>query len=309
MLAIPEKGFAYSAAKHNVDLDICTDWIEANALFTGAATAGSEIVDALVDGHVYADQDLAWQLFDIVCSQIAWRSRCMGESYPIGLEGKRVVALGDWKHFRPYGFCLTLSLARAYPAWARSFVTDYTDQGALFEELSEESLRRLLPDWAVSRTGWAKEQPKKLRNVIEKVAKIVGEEIAPNFEKYLRERSNDEGLDVVCHRDFPDGRGAHVAYLVQCASGGNWEAKLHTPIIDLWAKLIDFPVLPRRGFSVPFGLAPADFQRNSTIVQGIFLDRHRLLCPGRGARDWIPDDLAERLLAWLLPRVTKLPRI
>ena len=139
MLALPAKGLARSVNRHNVDLSICCDWIEACALFSGGEATGSDIVDILRENEIYASQDFAWALVNNVFAMIRERGRVLGLGYPIRVrDGTRVVAEGDWDAYAAYAFCLTLSLSKAYPEWWRAFGVDYGPQGLHFEDLTAE---------------------------------------------------------------------------------------------------------------------------------------------------------------------------
>jgi len=121
--------------------------------------------------------------------------------------------------------------------------------------------------------------------------------------------TDDEvGLDVVCLHSFDDERSGRPLLFFQCASGADWSGKLHTPVLNIWDKLIDFGNLPQKGFSLPFALLEEKFLHVLPIVQGILLDRYRLL---RGAsvqgHSWPTDELNDDLIAWLEPRVDALP--
>lgn len=126
--------------------------------------------------------------------------------------------------------------------------------------------------------------------------------------RWTRATANEAGLDLVCARPFEDRRGGRPLFFLQCASGANWRDKLRTPDIRCWSKLIDFSNDPQRGFAVPFSLLKDEFRRSCCSVNGMLLDRHRLLSiPTDKPSGWIPEDLRENLLAWLRPRVEALP--
>lgn len=106
MLALPPKGFSRSISKHNVDIAICCDWIEASALFEGEAS-GSDVVDILRENEIYATQEFAWALVNDVFLAIRERKRVLGDGYPLRVQaGTRVVADGTWQDAAPYGAIL-----------------------------------------------------------------------------------------------------------------------------------------------------------------------------------------------------------
>ncbi len=175
MFALPEKMFV-SKTKHNCDLQIFCDWIEINALFLGQEVSGSDLVDILIENHIYSDQDFAWEFVNNAFSTLDVRRQLLGHGYPLvpfedGYEG-----VGEWEDFAPYAFCLMLSLARSHPGWIRgNFTADYTEQGELFEDLTAEALRRVLPGWQVRSTGWSKARVSHLKTIVEEICTLLNE--------------------------------------------------------------------------------------------------------------------------------------
>lgn len=307
MLALPEKGLSRSASSHNVDFDMLYDWVEASALFCGEPLVAAEVVDLLRENEIYATQDLAWELLENLFAAIEARANLLGKGYPIRSRGtKRIEPKADWQEFPAYSFCLMLSLRTAYPTWARSFGQDYTRQGDLFERLTAESVSSSFRDWTVCPTGWTKEHPGQLGKIVVEIAEQLGEPIG-TVERWTSARAKEAGLDLLCFRRFPDRRGGLPVFLFQCASGADWKSKLHTPNIRIWTKVITFSSDPKKAFSMPYALDEIEFNRNANIVDGLLLDRHRLLAPGFDNKEWISDVLATDLNAWTSSRVPVLP--
>lgn len=305
MLSLPSTGFHRSVSAHNVDLAICCDWIEASALFTGKPIVSSEIVDVLQEQQVYDSQEFAWALVSDLWSHLQRRTHLMGQGYPFNLGKSRLESRGNWKGFAPYSFCLTLSLTKSYPLWAKSFGPDYTDQGELFEALTAESVSNSLTGWSVHPTGWTRGHPAQLAGIVEKIAGLLGE-VAGDLKRWTSPRAHEEGSDLLCYRPFRDGRVGVPTYLFQCASGEDWEGKLHTPDLTVWSKAIIFAAQPKKAFSLPFALSDSDFLQSCNRVNGLLLDRHRLLAPGQRKRDWMTENLSKRLIRWMRPRVKEL---
>ena len=308
MLALPSTGFRRSVSVHNVDIAICCDWMEASALFTGEPVVSSEIVDLLQEEQVYDSQEFAWAFVADLWSHLQRRVRLMGDGYPFTLSGSRFGGRGSWSRFTPYSFCLTLSLTKCYPSWAKSFGKDYTDQGELFEALTAESIGKSLLGWNVHATGWTRENPTQLARIVEKIAELLGEN-AGDLKRWTSPGAHEEGLDLLCYRPFRDGRVGVPTYLFQCASGEDWEGKLHTPDLRVWNKAIVFAAEPKKAFSLPFVLSDNEFRQSCNRVNGLLLDRHRLLAPGQRKRDWVTADLSKRLAKWMLPRIKKLQKL
>jgi hypothetical protein len=309
VLALPSEGLKQPVNEHHkVDEDLLCDWIEANVLFDQPAVSGAEFVDLLMEQQYYVDQRLAWQLFDMLSFKLQQRMRVLGDSYPLKLTDRLIECRGSWQEFLPYSFCLALSLARPFASWAAGFGQNFTEQGDLFEQLSVRSLALLLPRWSIHRTGWSNTEPRQLRDVVQRLASVIGAKVG-NLDDWAPEKGKDGELDVACVFEFPDARGSHMVYLTQCASGKNWPSKLHTPRLEMWQKLIDFTVQPARCFTMPYALSDRQFRTNALTVQGLFLDRLRLLVPGRDNRTWLPQELSRQIEHWVATRVESLPGI
>lgn len=308
MLALPGEGLKQPVKeRHKVDEDLLCDWIEANVLFDQPSVSGAELVDLLMEQQYYKDQSLAWQLFDILSFKLQQRARALGEGYPLKLTEQLIERRGPWQEFLPYSFCLALSLARPFADWAASFGQNFTEQAVLFEQLSECSLALLLPRWSIYRTGWSATDPTRLKEVVQRLASAIGAKVG-NLDDWAPEHGKDGELDVACVFEFPDARGSHTVYLTQCASGKNWPSKLHTPRLEMWQKLIDFTVQPARCFTIPYALSDKEFRTNALTVQGLFLDRLRLLVPGREIRTWVPQELSAQIERWVRERLESLPK-
>lgn len=309
MLALPTKGFQRSVNVHNVDLGVCSDWLEASALFSDNEITGSDVVDVLRENEIYRDQDFAWELFTDALNGLNTRARIMGEGYPLDLTGRvRIKRKDEWSDFTAYSFCLLLSLADTHPTWARTFGSDFTEQGELFEDLTAESVAASMHGWTIHTTGWTRTRTNRLTTVVLQIADLLGEATG-NIARWSKQTAKESGLDLLCFRSFPDGRVGIPVYLCQCASGSDWQSKLKTPDLKIWGKLIDFASTPKKAFSMPFALSDKDFIQHCNVVDGLLLDRYRLLAPGIEARDWISNDLRTRLIDWMTPRVATLPQL
>ena len=156
------------------------------------------------------------------------------------------------------------------------------------------------PDWLDAHN------PRRLGAIVADVAARLGETTG-DIIRWSRQKANEAGLDLLCFRPFPDGRVGVPVYLIQCASGGDWHTKLKTPDLRIWTKVIDFAADPKKAFSMPFALSASDFTFHCNLVDGLLLDRYRLLAPGQAQREWITPQLTTELVAWARPRVAALP--
>ena len=306
MLVVPTSGFARSINVHNIKLEIFCDWIEASILFSEYdILSTTDVVDALVEGEIYASQDFAREMVDNGWRELERRQSWMGASSPIEVVGQRVRRTKNWHDCAGYSFLMVLSLARLYPDWAGRFGRDFTEQGMLFEELTEQALHGLFPGWEVFITGWSRERVNKLGAVVREVASRVNEPIG-NIGRWTREDANEAGLDVLCYYGFKDGKGGYPVYLFQCASGIQWEQKIHTPDIKIWSRIIEFPYPPKKAFVMPFAIPDDEFVRVCNRIDGLLLDRYRILFPGVTNPDWIDIGLSIRLVDWIRKRTDSL---
>lgn len=307
MLALPPKGFARSITKHNVDIAICCDWIEACALFGDGEASGSDVVDILRENEIYATQEFAWELVNNVFLAIRERKRVLGDGYPLHVQaGMRVVSDAPWQDAAPYAFCLALSLSKAYPNWAQAFGQDFGLQGKLFEDLTAEAVAMTFNGWEVHQTGWSATEPNHIATVVRNVAELIGE-VTGEVWRWSAKRAKEAGLDLLCFKPFPDNRAGFPIMLFQCASGKDWKSKLHQPELRVWTKIVSFTIDPQKALAMPFALDPDDFRNHANVVNGLLLDRDRLLVPGRANREWISDGLRNRMQAWVEPRIGTLP--
>jgi hypothetical protein len=309
MLELPESGINPYRKGHQTDLSVFCDWLEGSLLFAGYdRLSRSDIKDVLMDEHLYSQQDKASELLDDVWREFDRRISALGRTYPIQVENLRLQRAATWRQSPAYSFCLLLSYAERYPKWRKAFGADFNEQGLLFERLTVEALEQELDGWKIHSTGWSRAQAAGLRTIVEDVRARLGEE-AGKPEKFPKYRvAKDAGLDVVVSRPFSDNRIGFPLYLVQCASGAKWEGKRNQPNPHVWRTLIDFAVIPKKALAIPFALQDDDFWFSCRAMDGMLIDRMRLLSGGRRQPDWVSNDVKRRLIAWMSPRVKKLPR-
>jgi hypothetical protein len=307
MLKIPTKGVSRSTHTHNVSLDVFCDWIEGSILFVDDELSSTDVVDALTEDQIYDDQDMASEIVSDAWAELRRRESCVGNGSPFTVGGLRITRQYDsWQDTPAHSFCVLLSLAKWYREWARPFGSDYTEQGALFEDLTKESLEKLFSGWHIHQTGWTRTRTNRLAAVVDQVADHLGESKGV-IERWTRPTANEAGLDLLCYRPFPDRRVGVPVYLMQCASGGDWEGKLHTPNLNIWRHIVQFAAIPKKAFATPFAFLEDEFIRNSALVDGMLLDRYRLLSVADTEEEWVSRPLRRRIIRWARPRVRTLP--
>ncbi|MGO9085939.1 MAG: hypothetical protein ACLQBK_11985 [Candidatus Sulfotelmatobacter sp.] len=303
------KGFFRSVAKHNVDLDVLADWIEGCALFgDGAALAGTELVDILLQENIYAKQDFCWERVDDGLRELRRRSE-LGSAFSLRVSGRKIERLVHWRDAPVHSFLLLFTLAQRYDHWAEVMPVDYNVQGDLFEEVTKESLGCQFPDWIIHPTGWSKTHPTKLGELVADMTERLGE-IQGVVEAWTDAQAKEAGLDLLCYRPFLDEHVGVPLLMLQCASG-NWKepGKLKTPDLDVWTKIVVFASRPKKAFATPFSFLRQDFRRVVAKVDGVVLDRYRLLIPNKYERDWVSETLQNKLRAWLDQRVGKIAEL
>lgn len=306
MIEFPTYGFSRSTNQHNVDLGVFCDWIESSVLFDDEELSMTDIVDALMEENIYADANMAQQMVSNAWSEIRRRHSWIGGANPFLVHGPRITRSRAWEAVCAHSFCLLLSLSQYRIRWTKAFKGGYGEQGELFEDLTKESLSLQFNGWQVLRTGWGATNCAYLADTVKEVARALGENLG-NVVRWTADNAKDAELDLVCYRPFLDHRVGVPVFLVQCASGANWTEKLHTPRLEIWTKVIDFAARPRKAFALPLALDDSAFIRNCNLVDGLLLDRYRILAASTLKEDWMSRELRTRLVSWSTPRIKALP--
>lgn len=308
MLVLPDVGMPKSVNRHNIKFDILCDWIEGSILFDENKNEFSvmDVADVLIDYGIYEDQEFAMEIVDNAWRELERRLDRITPMKPFSIAYPRVEPRSDsWEDVPAYSFCVLLSLGRCYQNWEECIAGgNYSAQGELFELLTQESLKKQFSDWQVERTGWSRTQPTSLPEVVNQVAAWLGKTAKNHVDSDSKEK--DAGLDLLCYRPFPDNRDGFPVYLMQCASGKHWSKKINQPNINRWKWLIEFVNSPQRAFAIPFALSDDEFKQYCVLVQGLFLDRYRLLAAARYCKEWESSALKDRILEWARPRVQQL---
>src|SRR5205085_5811090 len=261
----------------NIDFAILCDWIEGSALFQDEEELkASEVIDILTENNIYASQDFAWEIITSAWGELSRRLAWIGNATPVEIARLRLRRLCRWQDAPAHSFCMALSYAQWYPRWAKQFGQDHTEQGELFERLTKEAMEKFFPDWVIYRTGWSRTQATRLNGLVRDVVNRLGEAIG-NVQRWTNNKANEAGLDLLCYKPFIDGRVGVPVFLMQCASGGNWEGKLHTPNMQIWKKIVQWASTPKKAFAMPYALPDDEFIEDCNLANGLFLDRYRLL--------------------------------
>ena len=324
MLTLPNNVVPKSTTDY--DVDILCDWIEGSILFDESEDEFSvmDIVNVLTGVNVLAGDDiddiheeyeLAITAVVDALEELKRRLSWIAPGIPFSIIDSQSVVdsqvrrINSWKDTPAHSFCVLLSLIPCYTGWGRSIPDwDYNTQGELFELLAQESLKRQFPDWDIKRTGWSSTQSINLHDIVNRVADSLGETVSNNLGEWIDPKDKDAGLDLLCYRPFPDNRIGFPVYLMQCASGRHWKKKVGQPIVNRWRQFIEFVVLPQKAFAIPFALSDDNFRKRCAEIEGLFLDRYRLLGAARHGKQWESYLLRDRIIEWATPRVNQLLR-
>lgn len=218
MLDFPNKGMRRSINVHNSEIEPFCDWLEASVLFEEESLSLADIVDRLIEEHYYDDQAFAWEFIGNATMLLRTRAESLQCAYPIDILDRRLTPRYSWQENTPYGFCLLLSVLPLFSETREQLGPDRTDQGLLLERLAEAALGKLLSGWGIHRTGWSSLSAERLPEIAERVARMLDTSVREP-EIFSGGLANEAGLDVLCYRHFPDGRGGYLCVLIQCASG------------------------------------------------------------------------------------------
>ena len=276
------------------------DWIEGSALFGETRVSTSDIKDALCEHQVYSSQDFAAEFVGDLWAELRRRIERSGLT-ALAIDARGIEPAHSWQDSPAHAFCLILALRD----WYSHINGAYTEQGELFEKLTERSLHAR--GWRLLRTGWSSTKVNQLTATVTAISSHLGEpQISGGIGRWTTPAAKDAGLDLVCDRPFSDDRGGRPLFFVQCASGANWNDKVHTPDLRLWEKLIDFSNGPVRGFALPYVLPDDEFRRTASRVNGMVLDRLRLVGFSDESADWLTPEFRANLIAWARPRIDDL---
>jgi len=308
MLGLPERAFADPETGGKLDVFQLADWLEGCITFADDFISQHDVIDALHENYLtdktdsQSAKDDATIWVEAAWSELARRALCLGKSAPYRLTGVRLERKCEWQQSPVFAFCLLVGLRPVYRQAFKEF-KDYSEQGELFEQVTIAALKAL--GWEVHGVGWSKQGANSIAEKVDAVARFIGvERLDGATEKWTAPKAKDAGLDVICQYVFKDRWSGRPVILTQCASGENWEDKLHTPDLNTWGKLVDFCTAPLRGLSMPFVIRPERFRRAGVRDSvTLLLDRNRLAIPDQLPDAWIPSALNEELQSWMKKRV------
>jgi hypothetical protein len=308
MLQAPRKGFLRSVKKNNIKTEVLGDWLEANVLFFDDPITKAEVVDFLREQEICSNQEVANDIADTGWNEIRRRKQISNINDRLEIEDSLIRDQSTLEDDPIRAFFIGLSLFYAYPDWG----TDHRNasvQGLLFEKVVEKISLNILPGWETYRVGWSPEAPASIIKIVTDLSEKLNCGGHPTLADWIGVQDKDNGLDLVCFRNFSDNREALPVYLLQCASGSNWRSKVNTPSPDVWQKCLDAAVRPGTGIAAPFVIPDKKLKVSALQGQAIVLDRLRLLSGYYSDEAVIEDDLKQEIITWMTPFILELPSL
>jgi hypothetical protein len=309
LLDLPSKFRKPNAEDAGSEIELACDWIEASVLFSGESISAPTVADLLEESQWFAGREEARRFVDEVWSRLRARYIEEGGKGPFNFTYQTIHSSADeWTVVPAHAYCLLLSYARHHLDWAQEKKWNYNEQGEIFELLTHHALVALFPTWKVYRTGWSSTAPAKLSNVVSEIAlRLCGE--VRNLKRWNKKEAKEQGLDILCYRQFRDSRGNFPAFFVQCASGQNYIKKLKEPDLGVWNDMVSMvpTSLARKAFATPFTFPKKQFEQHAIKSEGLLLDRGRLLSSSTHIEAWLDPKTAKRILKWAKPHIKNLP--
>ena len=322
MLQVPTSAIKQAARSSGYAYSPIADWIEGSVLLGRPQYRRGDFLDALLDDQAgfqdpeeETDPEAAFSRSDRANSRLmeAWqelrrREKALGKQSPFAVKGTTISRRKTWRAWPEYSFCVFLALRPYYRSLNRTvFGKNYVQQGALFEGLVRNSVRAW--GWKTVSAGFTEGNFARLVERLPVISNQIGVPVGGNLARWLSDDAQDGGLDVLAWLPFNDERPDQLFLLMQVKSGRDWEESLDQPSLRFWGKMLDFSSPPYKGLAMPFEIDDTTFSRKSNTLEGLLLNRSRLLAPAPSGQ--LPPDkvLRRRIVTWLAPKFKGMPRI
>lgn len=203
----------------------CADWMELTALISPERRCSISAVErnltrlSSYDGGSTIQQNAK---IDAACGEILGEIKrrvfAAKSAYPFKIEKTALVLAGSVRDFVPYIFCLCLS----WFGWkARKGSKVFPRR--MFEDLSKHAAEAFIGGRALRFGAPRTELPAAFKDALLHLAIAIGEGQVREIQGTVN--AQDDTLDLIAWRDFPDGQEGKLFLVGQCASGGDWEKK------------------------------------------------------------------------------------
>jgi hypothetical protein len=203
--------------------------------------------------------------------ELEQRARAAQEAYPFAVNYDGVIKLRSdkWQDFPVYTFCLCVSY---FP------LRDINTAPELFENISCLAAKGYLQGDVVKFGAPRRELPSPFPEAVTELCRRMGEGIEYKEEQPSLDRQDDT-LDLVAWKDFPDRQTSKIIMFGQCGAGRNWDTKLRElQPRNFWGQWIKESCVspePIRSFFTPYRIDEVRwsfYARNA----GILFDRCRI---------------------------------
>jgi len=203
----------------------CADWMELAALISPERRCSIATVERNLKRLSAYDAKTTIQQnanVETACGEILGevrrRALAAATAYPFIVDSAGILVAGNVEDYAPYVFCLCLS----WFGWKQRR-GNKTFPPRMFEDLSKYAAQAFIGGRALRFGAPRTELPIAFKEALTHLAVAIGEGQARNLEG--RVHAQDDRLDLVAWRDFPDGAEGKLILVGQCASGSNWESK------------------------------------------------------------------------------------
>lgn len=203
----------------------CADWMELTALISPERRCSISAVErnltrlSSYDGGNTIQQR---SRIDAACGEILGeikrRVLAAKAAYPFKIEGTALVLVGKAREYVPYIFCLCLS----WFGW-KAKKGNRIFPRRMFEDLSKHAAEAFIGGRALRFGAPRTELPAAFKDALLQLAVAIGEGQVRDIQGQVS--AQDDTLDLIAWRDFPDGQEGKLFLVGQCASGGDWEKK------------------------------------------------------------------------------------
>lgn len=248
------------------------DWLEISALQEGdQSSSGADLAAALrPTGRFRTKEEI-----DTVCGEVFSeldRRRTAGvRGYPFDVDGGLVIQRGARADFIAYVFCLCLS----YFGW-RQRKGDKLFPARMFEDLAALAAKNFLQGDSYRFAAPRRDIPD-FRRALEGVTVRLGE--GRGCKQQDTRSAQDDNLDIVAWRHFPDRLPGKLILFGQCSAGADWDDdKLMSLNPSAFCKywLQEQPLVdPIKAYFIPHRVPKQDWDRVNTFG-GIMFDRCRI---------------------------------
>lgn len=282
---------------------VVADWVELCVVADGQTMSYEEVATAYRDAGLYPHLELDDpSLEEDTWTELKRRKKSLGEEYPLAVRDK-TVQIGVSLESPSFALLLLAATAGHYGRG------EGQELARLFEHVVVAASIGLLGGKA-ARFGWPPDvgTPTGIGDRILHFAQEL--DLEPQSRDFKVERQDkDIGLDIAAQHGIGGSAAGSVVFLIQCATGRNWEEKKNSVSVERWRELIDWNAIPIPAFAVPWWWArDEDYVRYfRRMGHAVVLDRARLL---KGAPDeQLDDDRKAEVKAWTDKRLKALPRL